>query len=130
MTAETNVVTIKPRLPGAKSMMLVERAPICEMHAFVVDEKNRTIQCRLCSSVLDPFDAMAYVARRWPDYGGHRTALRIEIATLAADRDRLDREVVDLEHKLHDLRLRTSVLGAPRDISSARSAAPRRGGSK
>ena len=121
-----NVVTIEPRLPGAKSMMMVERAPQCPMHAFLLDEKERTIKCRLCEAVFEPFDAMAYLAHRWPDYGHHRETLRNEIATLIAERDRLQREVADLRSRASGV---TSIFEA-RDSLSISRPTPRPWGNK
>jgi len=64
---------------------------------LVFDEHERTVTCKLCNRVWEPFEALVYLARTWVQYAANRDSLKREIDQLRDDRARLRQDVANLK---------------------------------
>lgn len=78
------------------SLLTTEKAPPCYPCAWVVHEKTRTISCKKCERVADPFDVVHEFAHDFEGYARNRDFMRTEVARLEKKRAELKKSVESL----------------------------------
>lgn len=66
--------------------------PCAHKVGFVLDEQNRTVECKSCNEVVNAYDALLLYTDRWDRIGEEWERLRREIAVMEADIDRLRKD--------------------------------------
>lgn len=69
----------------------------CFVHAFVFNVDKRTVRCRNCTAMFEPFDALVEITREWAKYGRQLQAYDHEVKRLQDKQERLKREVNNLK---------------------------------
>ncbi len=89
----------------------------CKHNQTQISEANRTLVCRQCGSILDPFEVILDRARNGEN-------IVLEIKSLYARRDELREAVANLEREEKNAKARlrsarTSILFAENDLKNA-----------
>jgi hypothetical protein len=69
----------------------------CRHQSLTVDPKKRTVECKRCGAVVDPFDALLTVAADWDGYA-------MWVRAAKRDRELLLKEVDELKRQRRNLR--------------------------
>jgi len=101
-----------PRAPDANTLELVvsNRFDRCKHVKYQVDAKTRTVECRDCGAIVDPFDAIMQFAedgtRATEAVMYHKRA----VVQFQQEEDRLKKIVAALKTKLKEMGIPRSVL--------------------
>lgn len=118
-----NVITlVQPKSEEEKllNVVITERKSIgqkyCKHSQTQISEANRTLTCRQCGSILDPFEVILDRARNGEN-------IVFEIKALYAKRDELREAVANLEREEKNAKARlrsarTSILYAENDLKN------------
>ncbi len=81
---EDGLITAKRRTRG-----------FCPRHAFLINEDDRTVQCKRCQKTFEPLEALLYLAS-WPDrWRAEVTRLNQQIKAKTAVLDELARKLTN-----------------------------------
>ncbi|NKI74190.1 hypothetical protein Dpoa2040_001428 [Dickeya sp. CFBP 2040] len=80
----------------------------CRHERVVVSEHERSVKCRLCSAVLDPFDYLLALAKKETRLDWELTGLRHEIRSHREGLEKLKREEANCKGRLRNAQNRLS----------------------
>ncbi|WP_434148110.1 hypothetical protein ACR2R6_12800 [Methylocaldum gracile subsp. desertum] len=115
MTDDSNIIDFAQAKPRRSFRVAgLERAPRCAHRRLVVVELSRTLACKDCGQVIDPFDWLLNVARRADRFDTQYRELRAmieekqkklaavlkEVSTAERKRDGLKQEIAELSKQL------------------------------
>jgi hypothetical protein len=104
-TRDSNIIDFAQAKPRRLSRVAgLERAPRCAHRQLVVIELSRTLACKDCGQVIDPFDWLLNVARRADRFDTQYRELRAQIEEAQKTLETVRRQLRAAERKRDGLK--------------------------
>jgi hypothetical protein len=88
---ELKVIPLRPSSDEPQGLAVVRSGNFCSHEYSILDDVLRTVRCKRCDALLDPFDTLLKWARTWDRYRDDRERCRREIAAAESRLAVLDR---------------------------------------
>ncbi|HYE35479.1 hypothetical protein [Methylocaldum sp.] len=111
MEINSNIIDFAEAKPRRMFRMVgLKRALSCAHWQLVIDERSRTLACKDCGSIIEPFNWLLNVARRADSFDTQHRALRVEIERAKKTLDAVHRELRKAERRRDGLKQEVAEL--------------------